>query len=307
MSSERRLRPTINDGVLFIAYMCTKEGGAYGKKPHRYNTVDAYFHEVSNRLGYNTYNQSSYHLWTGEQTRIALLGAKKLLGTAKQRARPATIDHLRLLIAGLGDSVRDCSLRCILIWAFFGCYRLGSLCPGEKIPTDKVIAHLDVQWADETHQALIVSARYSKTNQTSEYVHRIQLYRTGTDICPVAAYERLVAAITRVSGAGMTTWMGRPIASYGPGSEDVWTFGQAVRRLEKVPTQPETKYEKGHLTGHSFRRGFVQFALAQGLPLDKIMLHGDWKSMESVEAYAKGGAVPVGKDIADILMRLNLG
>lgn len=53
-------------------------------------------------------------------------------------------------------------------------------------------------------------------------------------------------------------------------------------------------------TGHSFRRGFVHFALANGMTLLEIMKHGDWRSYASVKRYATGAEL-------DIVSKLGIG
>ena len=68
-------------------------------------------------------------------------------------------------------------------------------------------------------------------------------------------------------------------------------FVAAVQRL--LPPKPATETEKGHVTGHSFRRGFTLEALRLGIPLERIMIHGDWSHEEPVlSAYAVGAVLP---------------
>ncbi len=74
----------------------------------------------------------------------------------------------------------------------------------------------------------------------------------------------------------------------------VATFDKFVNELQKlIPVRESTEYQKGHVTGHSFRRGFTKAALLAGFSLEQIMLHGDWSHPDSVlTAYAAGAVLP---------------
>ena len=72
----------------------------------------------------------------------------------------------------------------------------------------------------------------------------------------------------------------------------MWTCETVLRRLKRaVPDVPSTLHEKGHLTRHSFRRGFVKLAIQSGVAPESVMLHGDWKRISTVHDYAAGAAV----------------
>ena len=46
------------------------------------------------------------------------------------------------------------------------------------------------------------------------------------------------------------------------------------------------------LSGHSFRRGFVRLAISLGIPIDRLMQHGDWKSLEVAMSYGEDFMIP---------------
>ncbi len=56
------------------------------------------------------------------------------------------------------------------------------------------------------------------------------------------------------------------------------TFDQFVAVLQSlIPTKLSSPSEKGHVTGHSFRRGLTQTALAAGFSINLESDHGPWR------------------------------
>jgi hypothetical protein len=76
--------------------------------------------------------------------------------------------------------------------------------------------------------------------------------------------------------------------------EDLATFDQFVNVMQRlIPAKESSPFEKGHVTGHSFRRGFTKAALLAGFSIEAIMLHGDWSHPDSVvNSYAAGAVLP---------------
>ena len=235
--------------------------------------------------------------------KLALRGARKALGDTKQRARPTTLFDLRLTVAQLWSGVlRDVALQVVVLIAFFGALRLGNLCPsgpGRKWASveGRVVAmgHCEV---DATGQTLIVTLQYSKTIQFRERVHRIQLDAVPeAALCPVRAFtelQRLRAAQPEQIGP-----VGA-VARFGMDADAIWSCEAVLRRLEAVvPRVVSTPHEKGHLTRHSFRRGFVKLAVERGVAPERVMLHGDWKELRTVRDYAAGAAV-----VTDVVRRV---
>ena len=282
----------------FIGFMGgfagSKRGGALA-----YSTIVAYLHKVRARLEEH-WNQRLPHLESPIVQRC-LKGAKKMLGDSKQKARPVTLLELGQLVAGLQPTIKDAAYRVLVLCAFWGCFRLGDIAPSVSTNKDQrykmwplMVNGNDVQERDDG--SLELTLRYSKTNQYQERLHLVRLYPIGgSPLCPVRAWKTL-CALRGTAGLAADV----PLAQYGVGREETWT-ADAVKRVlkERVVAVSPTTFQKGHLTGHSFRRGFVRLAVENGIGPEFIVLHGDWKRLETVQDYAEGAAVGL-----DLVQRL---
>lgn len=286
----------------FIAFM-TCEGASQHGGPLAHSTIVQYRNEVQTHVlqhhGLPPHARAVQAVFNSTAVQRVLMGAKKLLGAAKQRARPLALDELRTLVRALDrQSVRDAALRLTLLVAFFGAMRLGNLAPAAPIAkaADRTAMWASVANLDDCQVrdgALVVSLRYSKTNQYEQRLHCVCLPRlpgADNDLCPVRAEGELRALRASVGITGAL-----PLAQYGRGAEDTWTFDRVVKYTQGlIASRDDTKHELGHLTGHSFRRGFVKFALESGMAPDRILCHGDWKRLETVMDYAAGATVQLG-------------
>lgn len=282
----------------FIGFMGgiagSKRGGALS-----YDTIVAYLREVRSRVEAR-WDRPLPH-FDSPIIRRCLKGAKKVLGNSKQKARPVTLSELEQLVAGLGNTLKDAAYRTVVLFSFWGCFRLGNVAPVVSKKKDQrhqmwalVVNANDVQEQDDG--SLQLTLRYSKTNQSGERLHIVRLYPIkGSTLCPVRAWKSLCAL--RVHG-GLSK--DTPVAQYGASKDDTWTV-DAVKHVlrQRVAKIDATPFQKGHLTGHSFRRGFVRLALENGIGPEHVMLHGDWKQLETVRDYAEGAAVGL-----DLVQRL---
>ena len=282
----------------FIGFMGgfagSKRGGALA-----YSTVVAYLREVRARLEEH-WNRKLPHCESPIVQRC-LKGAKKMLGDSKQKARPVTLPELEQLVAGLQPTIKDVAFRVLVLSAFWGCFRLGNVAPSVSTNKDQrykmwplMVNGNDVREREDGSLELVL--RYSKTNQYKERLHLVRLYPiAGSVLCPVRAWKTL-RVLRQMAGLAEDV----PLAQYGAGMEETWT-ADAVKRMLKaqVVAVPATAFQKGHLTGHSFRRGFVRLAIENGIGPEFIVLHGDWKRSETVQDYAEGAAVGL-----DLVQRL---
>ncbi len=105
-------------------------------------------------------------------------------------------------------------------------------------------------------------------------------------LCIVSAYKTVV---------NLRNLHGRPLAVPLAGLSSAFdSFSKFVAELQRlIPQKADTAWEKGTVTGHSCRRGFTKAALAAGISLDRIMIHGDWSHEDSVlDSYAVGAVLP---------------
>ncbi len=81
---------------------------------------------------------------------------------------------------------------------------------------------------------------------------------------------------------------GKLICKVSPGQPPLSLNRFLVILNNVVPAVEPTPLVKGHFTGHSFRRGHAQAAIAHGVDLDDLMLFGNWKAAPSVKNYSAG-------------------
>ena len=274
----------------FIGFMGgfagSKRGGALS-----FGTIVAYVREVRARLEEH-WNRRLPHFESPIVMRC-LKGAKKMLGDSKQKARPVTLLELEQLVTGLQPTIKDAAYRVLVLCAFWGCFRLGNVAPSVSANKDQrykmwplMVNGTDVREREDG--SLELTLRYSKTNQYQERLHLVRLFPiAGSPLCPVSAWK-VLGELRRTAGLAAVA----PLAQYGAGMEQTWTADAVKRALkERVAAVSATTFQKGHLTGHSFRRGFVRLAVESGIGPEFIVLHGDWKRLETVQDYAEGAAV----------------
>jgi len=203
--------------------------------------------------------------------RRALQGARRTLGDTRQRARPLALDELRRLMhqRPSGEDARQWKRRrFVYACAFWGALRLGAFYKHALL------------WSgiERGEQGLLVTLESSKTAQYGERRHRFLLAALDdASVCPVAAYDECVAAGLAAPDEQV---------AFGLDADELLRGARAV-----VKARNPTKWEKGLLTMHSFRRGFVQFAIALGIPAHDVMTHGDWKSIRGFNNYVGDATV----------------
>ncbi len=220
------------------------------------------------------------------ETHFALQAVKRLDGAAKQRARPITPAEVRHAARSVSGSLNFVlSFRVILLTAWCGAFRLGQLLPHAAFPSQMRMSLDDFKL--ESNRVLI-SSRRSKTNVFREKTRTIEVQKCDTDpdMCIVKALDDLLRYRASI-GAPSTALLSEL-------DSRLSSFDKFVAVLQPmIPAVQATKSQKGHITGHSFRRGFTHAAMAAGYTLQQIMVHGDWSHPDSVlDSYAVGGVLP---------------
>lgn len=213
---------------------------------------------------------------------LFLKGVRRTLAEPPHKAEPCSLQHLKKLsrLAWTAELDSDLALELasvalIASLALWGCLRLGSLLP--KSNQSKALLWKDV---DIRPEGLVLSIRHSKSIQFRERVKVIHLPpRTDLETCPVFAARYWISLwqrrFSRFGSAMAFLRVGGTLSRS--------TFLNHLKSFS-APLPP--------LTGHSFRRGFVLLALLDGVPIDRIMLHGDWRSMEVALSYAEDLLLP---------------
>lgn len=221
------------------------------------------------------------------ETGWGIQAAKRVLGASKQHARPITLGEIRNIISGTAHwGAMGALIRLVALIAFWGGFRLGALLPHQK--ADLYGDSMRLNDLDLHVNAVTVRSTKDKTNQFRERMHSLTLVGAPNDqqICIRDAFACLLQHLPRDVNRNT-----RLVDLMGPASLTFESFVQTIQRF--IPTIAASPLCKGHITGHSFRRGFTHAALAAGFSIPDIMIHGDWKRPESViTAYAVGMSVP---------------
>lgn len=295
----------------FVVYMTCDGASAHGG-PLSYATIVAYRDEVQRIVAhFHSLPVDGEVVRSGFCTPLIermLKGAKRLLGATKEKARPVTLGEVRLVVASQpADSLKGASVRLVVLIAFFGAMRLGNVAPvhsGQRAEDNwqHVPNATNCVVKDE---ALFVALTHGKTNQYRERVHSVRLGRLAEDtLCPVRAFESLMAIRVRHRVPATVPLAQYAAAPYAP--KETWTFDRVKRLVQSVaPSRQGTAFEKGHLTGHSFRRGFVKMAFEANVDPERVMFPGGWAQLATVLEYAAGAAVVV--DIAAVVAASEAG
>ena len=186
----------------------------------------------------------------------------------------SSIDMLHGLVKGCDTIKHGVVYKSLFLLAFFGFLRMANLLPSSyKAALDsKALTRLDLHFHQQSVEVII---KRSKTMQKSDARHVISIPRLGkSPICPYAALRAMYLAIPA------------------PGSEPVFL-------LTPTPLKPllaskarqvlanllnNMGCSPAHFTFHAFRRSGATFAFNNGVPFQKIRLHGQWKS-DAIYAY----------------------
>jgi hypothetical protein len=208
----------------------------------------------------------------------------RVLDSTKQRARPVQVADLLLLSSRLPyfyPPVVAKLVRVIALVAFWGCLRLGTLLQ-ESSSQLRVLT-----WRDFVYdgQRVFVSIFRDKTVKQHDDCHRIVLEPVAGNslICPVKAY---LDYVSECSNLGLS--LDDPFAKFSRELPPLSFDKFLVIFNVTVPAILATPSVKGHFTGHSFRRGHAQAAIALGIEVDDLMLFGNWRSAPSVRNYTAG-------------------
>jgi hypothetical protein len=214
-----------------------------------------------------------------------IAAVSRSLDSTKQRARPVQIADLFLFCSRLPlyySPLLAKLARVIALVTFWGCLRLGTMLQ------DTTSLLQVITWRDfffDGHR-LFVSIFRDKTVKRYDDCHRIMLepLEAGDQlICPVQAF---VSYVSECSARGFN--LDHSFASFSADHAPL-SFDKFILMMNNlVPSRPSTLSVKGYFTGHSFRRGHVQAAIAAGIEVDDLMLFGNWKSAPSVTNYTAG-------------------
>jgi len=248
----------------------------------KYDSVKSYVHHVGRLIKRDL--GDVIVVTDSAQTVLALLAAKRRLGDAKCKARPITIEEVRAIVRRYPH---DPLIGLIAIIAFWCGMRMGQLLPTLAQPNASTLLLSDIM---PNLDAVVVASCRSKTNLFGERKHTVRIVNgEDPEVCLAYALRRVRATLSLAQLADPKL----RLADARPRGGTLFFSTFLYLANAAVPRQPATKFVKGHLTGHSWRRGFVHAALEAGFTIEQIMIHGDWKHSDAVLSfYAVGSAVP---------------
>jgi hypothetical protein len=261
-----------------IDYVTFLSSTANSGAPHAWNTVLAYLGFVGQlaqfATGANSNPVSHPHVV------LFMKGVGRYLGKAVKKAEPCTLQHLRALsLASVADpvSVPLATAALIATIAFWGCLRLGIFLPKTDLGRALLVSDLKV-----SPSSITVAIRHSKTIQFEERVKLVDVpARVDLLACPLEAIRRWTLAWQLHSSPHS---FARPSLKLTEGLSRS-TFLKLIADIPLAHSLPP-------LSGHSFRRGYVLLALTSGVSIERLMLHGDWRSLEVALSYAEDLLIP---------------
>lgn len=202
---------------------------------------------------------------------------KRLLSSAIPR-RAFTPEHLLQMSSQMSPTdPRDLAMWSAMSLGFFGMLRAGNLTPASCKAAFRTTAHHLRRGDISFHKhGINIKVRYSKTNQAGARSVIIPVAAIPNHpLCPVKCVQQLLSCSKLPDAA--------PLFSISR-SDQQWilTRAQFNRRLKLLVSQIGLCVDS--YSGHSLRRGGATFAYALDLPVQLIMLQGDWRS-DAVKRY----------------------
>ena len=215
-------------------------------------------------------------IFSSEMIKLVKKGIVRAKQHRPQQALPITPDMLKEFrdLLDLGQA-RDATLWALMVLSFFLMTRKSNMVSDSvpKFDSSKQLLRGDVKLR---HDALLVSLKWSKTNQFGDREHIVPLFRLpGSPLCPWEAYTNM---IRKVPGQD-----GDPAFMVKRGKHWVpLTYSQFSKSL-KMLVEATGRNSRAYST-HSLRRGGATFLASLGVDKDKIKLIGDWRS-DAVNEY----------------------
>lgn len=284
------IEPSVGSTIAYAAWLAT--AGAWAERRPNFLGDAMTFSSVKQYVEHLTRALAAFHasntLYVNPGHSLplhwAMMAIKRKLGNAKQRARTVSLDELRIAVVSVsGSATFKAAFKFIALLAWLGAFRLGQLLPSgpRMLATTTQMDHLRL---DADGRSLLVEIHRSKTNLFRERFRIIRIMGSSdVNLCIVRAF----AAVRNA------TAFRRPkfLADLDVGLD---SFAKFVGVLQDViPARASTTHEKGVVSGHSPRRSFTKIAMERGVPLQSIMVFGDWGHEESVlSSYAVGAILP---------------
>ena len=215
------------------------------------------------------HRQAGYSLDTRHPAITDVLrGLRRERGSAQRRAEALTVGHLRQVVADLGDGLGDLRDRALLLVGTAAALRRSEL------------VALDVTDVAVLPEGLRVTIRQSKTDSEGHGAV-LPVGRTGRPTCPVAAYERWLAAAGIAEGAVF-----RAVDRHGRLGDRL--SGNAISLIVQRRAAA-AGLDASAYSGHSMRAGFATSAARAGMGEFKIAAQTRHASLAVLRRYVREG------------------
>ena len=209
-----------------------------------------------------------------EQIKRILRGSLRIHGAAPIRPRAEiTKDILTRIIRTLGYHYDDVNIRAAFTTAFAAFLRAGELTWDSWNPATSPLTSLSRGSIKFVDQGVLLHLPMSKTDQF-RVGHDIPLSPSGDPCCPVRTLRILFERYPKPATDPLFS------TSCGPFNKK-WFTDNLTRSLLKAGIDPTT------YSGHSFRRGAANSAVAAGIPRDEVKGMGRWKSDAVARYFSK--------------------
>ncbi len=185
-----------------------------------------------------------------ELVRLTFRGIRRAHGRPQRRAAALTTERIGAIMASLGDSVRDCRDRALLLIGFAGAFRRSEL------------SRIDCESIERTARGLVITIPKSKTDQEGQ-ARQVAIPFGQNAICPVKALEQWleVSGISKGPVFRPVTLRGHVLSGQISGDSIASIVKRRVRAIGLDPAR---------YSGHSLRAGFVTSAASAGAPAWRI-------------------------------------
>ena len=201
-----------------------------------------------------------------EAVRLTMQGLRRVKGVASSTKTALRIEHIRRVVAGLGDAPVDVRDRALLIVGFSTGMRRSE------------IVGIDIDDIAFAPEGAVVTIRRSKRDQEGRGREVPVLRGTHEETCPVRALRAWLALLERTTGS-LFIRLDR-------GGDGQRLSGKAValvvkRRAEDAGLDPVL------FSGHSLRRGFVSEAARGGASEADIARTTGHRSIKVLRGYVE--------------------
>src|SRR6266516_1746174 len=168
-----------------------------------------------------------------EVVRLTFRGIRRAHGRPQRRAAALATEEMAAIVASLGDSLRDCRDRALLLIGFAGAFRRSEL------------SRIDCESIERTARAIVITIPKSKTDQEGQARH-VAIPHGRSAICPIRALDQWLELSGVTEGPVF-----RPVTRRGqvlPGQLSGDSIASIVKQRVKAIGLDPVRY-----SGHSLR------------------------------------------------------